>query len=160
MAGAAGLAGMATLRSGAGLVRLAVANCCLDTIAGYEPSLMTAPLPCDDQGRIAGAARAKLAELTGPAVATVVACGPGLSRSAELDELVAWLYTSLAQPAVFDADALNSLASQLDVLRHAAGPRSSDAAPGRIRTARARADNPCADVQERQAVELRKRPAP
>ena len=65
--------------SGAGLVRLAVADSCLDTIAAFEPSLMTSPLACDDEGRIAGAARAKLAELTKPTAATVVACGPGLS---------------------------------------------------------------------------------
>src|SRR5689334_12107790 len=81
IAGAAGLAGMATARGGAGLVRLAVADCCLDTIAAYEPSLMTSPLACDDDGRIALAARDKLAELTTPAAATVVACGPGLARS-------------------------------------------------------------------------------
>ena len=57
MAGAAGLAGMAALRSGAGLVRLAVADCCLDTVASFEPSFMTSPLPCDAEGRIAGAVR-------------------------------------------------------------------------------------------------------
>src|SRR5689334_20282585 len=67
MAGAAALAGMAALRSGAGLVRLAVADCCLDTIAAFEPSLMTSPLPSDGEGRIAGSAREKLAELTKPA---------------------------------------------------------------------------------------------
>ena len=44
MAGAAALAGMAALRGGAGLVRLAVPDAILDTVAGFEPSYMTRPL--------------------------------------------------------------------------------------------------------------------
>jgi len=41
------LAGLAALRGGAGLVRLAVPAPCLDTVAGFEPSYMTVPLPAD-----------------------------------------------------------------------------------------------------------------
>ncbi len=55
MAGAAALAGMAALRGGAGLVRLAVPDTILETVAGFEPSYMTVPLPADAAGRIAGA---------------------------------------------------------------------------------------------------------
>jgi NAD(P)H-hydrate repair Nnr-like enzyme with NAD(P)H-hydrate dehydratase domain len=44
---------MAALRGGAGLVRLAVPDVCLDTVAGFEPSYMTVPLPSDRAGRIA-----------------------------------------------------------------------------------------------------------
>ena len=79
MAGAAALAGMAALRGGAGLVRLAVPEPCLETVAGFEPSYMTVPLPADDGGRIAPAAFERIVELAGPA--TAVACGPGLGRS-------------------------------------------------------------------------------
>src|SRR5437764_2915432 len=52
MAGAISLAGMACLRSGAGLVKLAVPECILDTVAELEPSYMTVPLPCDRAGCI------------------------------------------------------------------------------------------------------------
>ena len=45
------------------LVRLAVPDVCLDTIAGFEPSYMTTPLPCDPAGRIALAARERIVEL-------------------------------------------------------------------------------------------------
>ncbi len=121
MAGAAALSGMAALRSGAGLVRVAVAETNLDCVASFEPALMTAALPADPQGRIARAAQNQIGELT--ANATAVACGPGLSRSPDLDFLVAWLYTTLKQPAVFDADALNALAAQPEVLRKPGGPR-------------------------------------
>ena len=145
---------MATARSGAGLVRLAVADCCLDTIAAYEPSLMTSPVPCDEEGRISGAARTKLTELTKAAAATVVACGPGLSRSGDLDELVAWLYTTLAQPAVFDADALNALAVQPKVLRQAGGPRVLTPHPGEFARLVEASKIAERSVQELQAIEL------
>ena len=121
MAGAAALAGMAALRSGAGLVRLAVPEVCLDLVAGFEPSYMVAGLPADAEGRIALAARPRIVELA--EAATVVAIGPGLGRSAELDELIAWLYEHLQRPMVVDADALNALASQPQTLARHAAPR-------------------------------------
>src|SRR5690349_24607360 len=52
MAGAIALAGMSCLRSGAGLVKLAVPECIVDTVAGFEPSYMSLPLPCDRGGQI------------------------------------------------------------------------------------------------------------
>jgi ADP-dependent NAD(P)H-hydrate dehydratase len=139
MTGAISLAGMAALRGGAGLVRLAVAFSSQDVVAGFEPSYMTVGLPCDEAGRIRLAARDTVAELAEKS--TAFGCGPGLGRSAELDELVAWLYTQLKQPAVFDADALNALAAQGDVLSRAAGPRIITPHPGefqRLIGARAR----------------------
>ena len=86
------------------MVRLAVADRCLDTVAGYEPSYMTAALPDDIDGRISGAAHMRIAELA--QAATVVAIGPGLGRSPDLDRLVAELYTALPLPMVCDADAM------------------------------------------------------
>jgi len=128
MAGAVALAGMAALRGGAGLVRLAVPNACLDTVAAFEPCYMTVPLPNDDDGRIAPNASPRLRELSDSA--TIVACGPGLGRSPGLDRIVAELYRNTAKPAVFDADALNALADQPDVLEQAGGPRILTPHPG------------------------------
>ena len=107
MAGAIGLAGMAALRGGAGLVRLAVPESELPTVASFEPSYMTFPLPADDQGRIAASAEKMLPQLLESA--TAVACGPGLGRSAALSHLVDRIYASVRQPLVLDADALNAL---------------------------------------------------
>ncbi len=120
MSGAAALAGMAALRGGAGLVRLAVPDACLETIAGFEPSYMTVPLPADSGGRIALKALPQIIELS--AGASVLALGPGLGRSDELDQLVARLYGEIKKPMVVDADALNALALQPDVLGNPAGP--------------------------------------
>jgi len=109
MSGAIALAGMAALRGGAGLVTLGVPDACLDTVAGFDPSYMTAPLACDDAGRIRAEAVEEILRLA--SAANAIACGPGLSRSPQLTGLVARLYQTLPQPLVLDADALNALAS-------------------------------------------------
>lgn len=128
MAGAIALAGMSALRGGAGLVRLAVPDVCLDVVAGFEPSYMTTPLPCDQIGRPTLAARGPLAELA--TSATCLAVGPGLGRSDDLTELVLWLYRDLPQPIVLDADALNALAVVPGGLTHPGGPRVITPHPG------------------------------
>jgi len=128
MTGAVALAGMAALRGGAGLVRLAVADRCLETVAGYEPSYMTAPLPDDIHGRISGAAHTRIVELAQST--TVVAIGPGLGRSPDLDRLVALLYRRMALPMVCDADALNALSKNPESLSHHDGPRVLTPHPG------------------------------
>lgn len=155
MTGAVSLAGMAALRSGAGLVRLATPQVCQDVVASFEPSYMTATLPCDEAGRIALAARDSLIELA--AKATVVGCGPGLGRSDELTELVGWLYTQLQQPAVFDADALNALSNQPRLLERAGGPRILTPHPGEFQRLIGAAERLPRDECERRAVELAQR---
>ncbi len=128
MTGAVALAGMAALRGGAGLVRLAVPDACLEIVAGIEPSYMTAPLPSDRTGRIAYAALDRIVALA--AGATAVGCGPGLGRSLGLTALVARLYQHLPQPMVVDADALNALAARPEILARPAGPRILTPHPG------------------------------
>jgi len=152
MAGSIALSGMAALRSGAGLVRLAVPDVCLEVVASFEPSYMTAALPCDAQGRIGAGSRQVLEPLV--ATATAIACGPGLSRSDDLSELVGWLYTSVAQPAVFDADALNALAAQPDLLARPGGPRVFTPHPGEFRRLIAATDWSSREELESRAVEL------
>ena len=100
----------------------------LDTVAGFEPSYMTVPLPADAAGRIAAGAFDRIVELAEPA--TVIACGPGLGRSFDLDQIVVRLYQEIAKPMVFDADALNALAAEPDVLAHPGGPRILTPHPG------------------------------
>ena len=94
MTGAISLSGMAALRGGAGLVRVAVPDVYLDIVAGFEPSYMTVPLPSDEEGRIAKASREKIVHLA--ETATVVGLGPGLGRSQEIEDLVGWLYEHIA----------------------------------------------------------------
>ena len=108
MTGAAILAGTAMLRSGAGLVTVAMPRPSQTIIALGNPCYMTVPLPEDaETGMLSQAA-------LGPALSLalardVVAVGPGCGTSAILARLVLLLLERFAGPMVLDADALNSL---------------------------------------------------
>lgn len=131
MSGAIALAGMAALRSGAGLVTLAVPDICLETVASFEPSYMTVTLACDEGGRIRRETEAEICRLA--SLSDCVACGPGLGRSAQLNELVLRLYEELPQPLVLDADGLNALAASGDHCPAASAPRVLTPHPGEYR---------------------------
>jgi NAD(P)H-hydrate epimerase len=127
MSGAIALAGRAALRSGAGLVTLAVPNVIQPVVASLEPSYMTHGL-ADDGWRFDPAATAEIAALASSA--TAVALGPGLGRSTALSELVQRLFREIAQPMVVDADALFALAERPQALAVAGGPRILTPHPG------------------------------
>jgi NAD(P)H-hydrate epimerase len=115
MAGAAALAGASALRSGAGLVRVASAAEVQPTVASFEPSYMTYPLPCDDQGMIRNEASQPILSRMADA-ASVIAIGPGLGQSDDTRALLRWLIESTKPPLVIDADGLNVLAGQMHLL--------------------------------------------
>ncbi len=148
MTGAISLAGMAALRGGAGLVTLAVPDCCLDVAAGFEPSYMTTGLPCDPQGRFAAEARDPLVQLA--SAATCVALGPGLGRSDATTRIVDHLYRTLTCPIVLDADGLNALADGSGRLPPAAGKRILTPHPGEFRRLVGNADQASMTEQARQ----------
>jgi ADP-dependent NAD(P)H-hydrate dehydratase len=115
MAGAAALCGAAALRSGAGLVKIATPGEVQPTVASFEPSYMAYPLPCDENGLIHfERAQPHLERLI--KTASVVAVGPGLGQSDDLRKLVSYLITSAGKPLVIDADGLNALVGQTDLL--------------------------------------------
>jgi len=103
--GAAYLAGMAALRSGAGLVTIATPASCLPIVASMAPELMTEPL-AEDGGSVSEAAIERVLELS----QDVIACGPGLGRTREGLSFVRALVDRATVPLVLDADALTLLA--------------------------------------------------
>jgi ADP-dependent NAD(P)H-hydrate dehydratase len=121
MAGAAALCGAAALRSGAGLVRIATPAEVQPTVASFEPSYMTYPLPFDENGLIQlSTAQPILERLI--KTASVIAVGPGLGQSDDIRQLVRFLITAAGKPLVIDADGLNALASQTDLLSKLSHP--------------------------------------
>jgi ADP-dependent NAD(P)H-hydrate dehydratase len=127
MAGSISLTGLATLRSGAGLVTLVVPRSIQDVVAGFNPSYMTHGLANANEHMVESAADEvlELAETM-----TAVALGPGLGRTSGVTDFVARLYREVKQPMVVDADALFALAARKEVLREAAGPRILTPHPG------------------------------
>jgi NAD(P)H-hydrate epimerase len=110
--GAAHLAGMAALRSGAGLVTIATPAACLPIVASSSPELMTEPLAGCADGTLAAAAIERVLEMAHD----VVACGPGLGRSPEVASFVRSLIARATVPLVLDADALNAVADDVSGL--------------------------------------------
>ncbi|MDR1958688.1 MAG: NAD(P)H-hydrate dehydratase [Planctomycetaceae bacterium] len=109
MSGAISLAGLAALHTGSGLVRLAVPKTILPVAASLAPEYMTIPLKEDEEGRINLANLDKIIEIAEDS--DVVAIGPGLGRSPEIDTLVVRLNKTITKPMVMDADALNAIAA-------------------------------------------------
>jgi len=138
MTGAAVLAGTAALRSGAGLVQVAVPQECWPIVAAGEPAYMTVPLPADQEGRLSWECWGRVEQMAQQA--TVVACGPGLSQSAELVQLLIRMNSTLACPLVLDADALNGLVGQLSTFADAPAPRVLTPHPGEFRRLLGRPD--------------------
>jgi NAD(P)H-hydrate epimerase len=103
--GAAYLAAMGALRSGAGLVTVATPASCLPIVAAMAAEFMTDPLPEDDQGVVVEHAIERVLELR----QDVIVCGPGLGRTAGASALVRALLERAESPLVLDADALTVL---------------------------------------------------
>ena len=113
-AGSVAMAGMAALRSGAGLSTVATPKSALGTVAGFHPELMTEPLPETDAGTISTRALAQLGELAKGK--TVLAIGPGISRDPQTAELVRSVIARVRLPMVVDADGLNAFEGRTDEL--------------------------------------------
>lgn len=128
MSGAIALAGLGALRGGAGLVYLGCPRSIWSAVAAIEPSYLTLPLSDDANGKLALAAVPEI--MAALQNADAMAIGPGLGQSDELRQVVAHMVRTAEVPCIIDADALNLLVGQLDVLESARGPRVLTPHPG------------------------------
>lgn len=129
MSGAIALAGKATLRSGAGLVTLAVPESILPIVATLDPCFMTVGLAGVDDRQLGSASVLELPDSIVERT-DVWVVGPGLGRGADTAKMVARLYREVEQPLVVDADGLNGLAHHPEALAEPAGPRVLTPHPG------------------------------
>jgi NAD(P)H-hydrate epimerase len=109
--GAAHLAGLGALRSGAGLITIATPRACVPIVAALAPEYMTIPLPEE-----ADAVSERAAELVLAAAADVLAVGPGLGTAPGTRAFVRALVERATVPLVLDADALNCFDDDPDLL--------------------------------------------
>jgi NAD(P)H-hydrate epimerase len=128
MSGAAVLCGSAALKSGAGLVKVAVAAEILPTVAAGNPCYTTAALRHDLAGRLVHADAATLLSLCEDN--DVIAVGPGMGQSAEVTALLIELVAKVAKPMVLDADGLTAFVGHVDKLAATAAPRLITPHPG------------------------------
>lgn len=112
MAGAAILAARAALRSGAGLVSVAVPSGVAGLVAGVVPSALVIGLPETVSGCFRPDGVEKLKTYAKDRRVTAMAIGPGVSTNPESARFVLHALSGLPLPAVVDADAINVLAAQ------------------------------------------------
>jgi hydroxyethylthiazole kinase-like uncharacterized protein yjeF len=112
MSGAAVLAARAALRSGVGLVTVAVPQGVAAIVAGAVPSAMTLPLPENTAGAFRSDGVERLKAYVKDRRVTAFAVGPGITTHPDAARFVLHALSGLAAPAVVDADALNVLAAQ------------------------------------------------
>ncbi|MEZ6122804.1 MAG: NAD(P)H-hydrate dehydratase [Planctomycetaceae bacterium] len=109
MSGSICLAGVAALRSGAGLVAVAVPDFIQPIVAGFEPSYTTIGLETRRNGSLKHLSPAAVRGLLSGRSA--VGIGPGLGQTHAAVALVGLLMQHCDLPLVMDADALNVAAA-------------------------------------------------
>ena len=112
MTGAAAIAGRAALRSGAGLVRVAIPASALPIIAAIEPCYTTVPLPEDKNGCISAKAIDILLGLAQDN--DVMAFGPGVGIVRGVRNALDTLIMQDGLRLIIDADGLNCLSKTID----------------------------------------------
>lgn len=114
MTGAAHLAGMAALRSGAGLVTVGIPDAVYLVIAKRESELMIRPFPSTRQGTLSLKGFSGIERFC--ATQNVLAIGPGLSQQSATQKLIRKVFPATELPLVIDADGLNALKGHLKAL--------------------------------------------
>ncbi len=127
--GAALLAAQAALRSGCGLVTLAVPAALNPIFETALPEAMTVPLPHSDTC-LSVADYQLIAELAEDKDALVI--GPGIGTAPETSELLLRLHRRIPLPILLDADALNLLSQNLLYIEDCGGPRILTPHPGEM----------------------------
>lgn len=118
--GAAHLAGLGALRSGAGLVTIGVPEKIYPVLARREAEVMVRPFPSAADGTFSSKALRPI--LAFAAKQDVIAAGPGISQSPGARRLVLGLVASWQKALVLDADGLNVLEGKPGVLRKRSFP--------------------------------------
>jgi hydroxyethylthiazole kinase-like uncharacterized protein yjeF len=109
--GAAHLAAIGALRSGAGLVTIATPATCQAVLAAMAPEYMTEALRESDEGLDADEID-RVFEMA----RDVIAIGPGLGQAPATRDFIRQLVDRATMPLVVDADALNAFAGAADRL--------------------------------------------
>ena len=118
--GAPTLCARAAVRSGAGLVYLGVPAPIYEITAMKNDEAMPFPLPADEAGGVsANAVDIILEKLRS---CDVCAIGPGMGKGTGTAAVLRFVLENFDKPVVIDADGLNTLAGQLDLLKTHDGP--------------------------------------
>ncbi len=117
MVGAAILSARAALRSGVGLLTVALPQSIYPIVAAGVPEALCLPLPENEQGRVPQAALPLLRQALKGKTALLIGCGLGCCEDTQV--IVRELLGLADCPMVLDADGINAVAQHIDVLETA-----------------------------------------
>ncbi len=130
MQGAAAIAANAALRCGAGLVTAAFPDAAYPAIAPKVTEALLLPLPSNMQGTFANGAIPTLLDEIEKASAVLIGCGLGVNLATK--ELVYSVVENCKKPLVIDADGINAIAANIDILKNIKAPVILTPHPGEM----------------------------
>jgi hydroxyethylthiazole kinase-like uncharacterized protein yjeF len=128
--GAAALTAGSAMRAGAGLVTLSIAESLHPIAETLVLEVMTAPLTESRYGVLEDVAIDDIMKLA--AGKTCLAIGPGIGQAMETRKLIQKIITQIEIPMVIDADGLNNLVGQTQLLQSLKAPAVLTPHPGEM----------------------------
>jgi len=119
--GAALMAAKSCLRSGAGLVTIGVPESLVDIFQQRVTEEMVLPLNDTGRGTLSVKAAATILEFL-DRKADVLAIGPAITCDADIPDLMKRILGTATVPMVLDADAINSISGETDILKNVKAP--------------------------------------
>ncbi len=114
LTGAAIMSSRAALKSGAGLISLGCAESLNNIFEIATPEVMTVPL-ADNDGIITGDNIEQILQRANASDGVLI--GPGLGVNNDISDIVKTLITRCLKPLVIDADGINALCMNIDILK-------------------------------------------
>lgn len=118
--GAAGISTLAAMRTGVGLVNLCCPQKVIDSLSGGLWECTYTALKTNEDGIIMSDELPKIYEKLKGAGALLIGCG--LGHNSETEKLVSSLIEASPLPIILDADGINSIAPNTDILLKAKAP--------------------------------------
>ncbi len=116
MRGAATLAALGALRSGAGLVKVASVGRCIDTVSVLAPEATYIELNSDNNGFMLYDENTKEKLLDAMKKSTAVVIGSGIGVTKDTMEILRFVIANSFCPVIIDADGINCIASDIEIL--------------------------------------------
>ncbi|MEW6088807.1 MAG: NAD(P)H-hydrate dehydratase [bacterium] len=128
--GAPFLAAQAALKSGAGLVELAVPESLYNSLSKRVTEIILHPMPETKNKSLAISSLEKILKLAETKDAVLI--GPGMSHDEETIKLIRILTGKIKKPLVIDADGLNALSENISILKKRKYPALLTPHPGEM----------------------------